>query len=164
VGDFSNRLEILLKYLDISSYRLAKVIGTSEAVLSNIKKRKNNPSYDLLLSILNNYKVLNAEWLITGKGEMLKNSEKIEYTLEHNPRIEGVSEPDMDHTPSNKTAILHPKTAKKLHPTLHPTSENCQICEEKDAVIAEQKARILDLKEYIEMLRQQIPDQKKAVG
>lgn len=71
---------------------------------------------------------------------------------------------DYEASPSAKSIFVTPKTGKNVTPTVTPTQENCRICEEKDKRIAEQQARIEDLKEYIDLLKDQIPDQKKAVG
>ncbi|MFV0311409.1 MAG: helix-turn-helix transcriptional regulator [Dysgonomonas sp.] len=46
--------------------------GISESILNNIDKNKNKASIDVVEKILNNYSVVNAEWLVTGQGSMLK--------------------------------------------------------------------------------------------
>lgn len=70
---FPERFEQIIDYLDITPYKLAKEIYTSEAIISNIRGGKTKPSYDFLQKLLNKYKVLNANWIITGEGEMLLN-------------------------------------------------------------------------------------------
>jgi transcriptional regulator with XRE-family HTH domain len=76
------RLMQVIEYLDISAYKLSRILNTSEAVLSNIKNGKNKPSIDIIQKILNKYEVINGSWLISGKGEMLNketvNAQKIE--------------------------------------------------------------------------------------
>src|SRR5690606_20821718 len=72
VEDFSTRLDQLLKYLQITPYKLAKEIGTSEAVISNVRAGRNKPSYDLLSKILNKYEVVSGDWLLTGVGDIAK--------------------------------------------------------------------------------------------
>lgn len=70
---FVGRFDQLIDYLNITPYKLAKEISTSEAIISNIRAGKTKPSYDFLQKLLNKYKVINANWLIVGIGDMLLN-------------------------------------------------------------------------------------------
>ena len=65
----------LLKFLNkeqLSSARFAEVIGVQPSSISHILSGRNNPGFDFIHKILTNYPSINAEWLITGKGAMLK--------------------------------------------------------------------------------------------
>ncbi|WP_143960265.1 helix-turn-helix domain-containing protein [Litoribacter populi] len=158
--DFSSRLEKVLEHLQITPYKMAKDIGTSEAVISNAKNGKNKPSYDFLSKILNFYKVLNAEWLITGQGEMLKSGIKNEYTPRPSGGYEIVADTETAYTPKPPKEKLHPKQAEKLHPTLHPTPEKCALCHEKERVIEQQKETIDTLKEVNSLLRSKLEERE----
>lgn len=180
--NFSDRLEKVLEYLKISPYRLSKDIGASEAVISNLRNGKNKPSYELLNKILNFYEVLNAEWLLTGEGEMLKLPAKKDYTPTDYSGVSVVNDDPATYSPPSKNEKLHPKQAKKLHPTLHPTHknvpptvppthENCLICIEKERIIAGQLEIIQALRETIHLLRLRVrdledhlPDKGKKAG
>lgn len=70
----NERIQEILDYLGITRYKLSQETGISEAILNNINKNKNKASIDVVEKILNNYSVINADWLITGKGEMIKNT------------------------------------------------------------------------------------------
>jgi transcriptional regulator with XRE-family HTH domain len=53
--------------------RFAKSIGFSAQVIANIVSgRKTKPSFDVLNAILSTNDDINAYWLLTGKGEILK--------------------------------------------------------------------------------------------
>ncbi|WP_422092139.1 helix-turn-helix domain-containing protein [Tenacibaculum ovolyticum] len=53
--------------------RFAKSIGFSAQVIANIVSgRKTKPSFDVLNAILSTNDDINAYWLLTGKGEVLK--------------------------------------------------------------------------------------------
>ncbi len=53
--------------------KFAKSIGYSAQVISNIVSgRKSNPSFEVLFAITKTFVDVNPEWLLTGKGEMLK--------------------------------------------------------------------------------------------
>ena len=65
----------LLKFLNkenISATNLADEIGVQRSSISHILSGRNNPSYDFIFKMINRYEYLNAEWLITGKGNMYK--------------------------------------------------------------------------------------------
>lgn len=61
----------IMEALGLSSYKLAKELNTSEAVLSNIKNGKNKPSIDIIERLLNLYEVINPVYILTGNGEIL---------------------------------------------------------------------------------------------
>lgn len=65
--------------------KFAESIGYSAQVVFNIVSgRKTNPSYDVLNSIISTNDDINSEWLLTGKGEMLKDGAPTETTIKRN--------------------------------------------------------------------------------
>ncbi|HEX8546716.1 MAG TPA: helix-turn-helix transcriptional regulator [Cytophagaceae bacterium] len=64
------RLEDLLKYLDINQKEFSKFTGVSENTLSNAKKGKNMPNLEFFNAIFRVVPNLNAQWLYMGVGEM----------------------------------------------------------------------------------------------
>lgn len=48
----------------------------SSEKINRLKDAKKKPSVDILLEISNKFENINSEWLLTGKGEMLKKNEK----------------------------------------------------------------------------------------
>jgi transcriptional regulator with XRE-family HTH domain len=65
----------LVKLMDekgLTPTQFADIIGIQRPRLSHILNERNKPGYDFILSVLNAFKDINAEWLITGNGEMLK--------------------------------------------------------------------------------------------
>jgi transcriptional regulator with XRE-family HTH domain len=69
--------ERLLKFLNteqLSSARFAEIIGVQPSSVSHILSGRNNPGFDFIQKILSSYPSLNAEWLILGKGNMMKNA------------------------------------------------------------------------------------------
>jgi transcriptional regulator with XRE-family HTH domain len=67
----NERIIKILDYYGISRYKCSQETGISEAVLLNIYKGNNKPSLDVVVKLLNSYKVINTNWLIFGKGNML---------------------------------------------------------------------------------------------
>lgn len=84
--------ENIIKYLDfknVSKYKFYKKTGVSNGVLS----QKTGLSEDNTLKFLSYYKDVNPEWLLTGKGEMLKDRDKGDKTpvaLPAPARTEGI--------------------------------------------------------------------------
>jgi transcriptional regulator with XRE-family HTH domain len=67
--------EQLLKILEsegLTPAKLADEIGVQRSSISHILSDRNKPSFDFILKILNRFSGINAEWLITGKGNMIK--------------------------------------------------------------------------------------------
>jgi len=65
----------LLKFLNkeqLSSARFAEIIGVQPSSISHILSGRNKPGFDFIQKILSSYPSINAEWLIMGKGNMLK--------------------------------------------------------------------------------------------
>jgi len=63
----------ILKFLNnkqLSATKLADNIGVQRSSISHILSGRNKPSFDFIEKILVSYPELNAQWLITGKGEM----------------------------------------------------------------------------------------------
>lgn len=59
-----------MEALGLTGYSLSKELGTSEAVISNIRNRKNPPNIQLVREMLNKYLELDPEWLLFGRGSM----------------------------------------------------------------------------------------------
>jgi transcriptional regulator with XRE-family HTH domain len=62
----------LIIHLGYTATKFADAIGVQRSGISHILSGRNQPSYDFIVKILNKYPDLDAEWLILGKGEMLK--------------------------------------------------------------------------------------------
>jgi len=67
-----DRLLFFMNRENISATSLADEIGVQRSSISHILSGRNNPSYDFIYKIITRYEHMNAEWLITGKGDMYK--------------------------------------------------------------------------------------------
>lgn len=63
-----------MESLGHTGYSLSKELGTSEAVISNIRNRKNPPNIQLVRELLNKHLELDPDWLLFGRGEMKRTS------------------------------------------------------------------------------------------
>jgi transcriptional regulator with XRE-family HTH domain len=62
----------LLQSEGLTPAKLADEIGVQRSSISHILSDRNKPSFDFIVKILNRFSGINAEWLITGKGNMIK--------------------------------------------------------------------------------------------
>lgn len=71
----SDRLLQLIQHYDISTLEFSKLIGFERAdKIYNILNGKFNPSFEILVAITNKFVEVNIDWLITGNGTMLRQS------------------------------------------------------------------------------------------
>lgn len=72
-----DRLEKLMKAEGLSPARFADEIGVQRSSISHILSGRNKPSYDFITKILDRFQGINAEWLLTGKGSMIKGQDPL---------------------------------------------------------------------------------------
>ncbi len=107
--DIIDRLQEIITYEGMNVSSFAKKIGVVDQTIRGIVvQRRNKPGFDILDKILQTYNWINAEWLITGKGEMVKREyttqteqnpsihELIQYLKEKDLRIEALIEEKME--------------------------------------------------------------------
>ncbi|PHS06700.1 MAG: transcriptional regulator [Kordia sp.] len=69
---FTNRLQKLLDYYNLSASGLATKIGVQRSSISHIISGRNKPSLDFVMKLLHTYEEVTIEWLIDGKGTFPK--------------------------------------------------------------------------------------------
>lgn len=67
-----SRLQRIIESERITPARFAEILGVQRSAISHILTGRNKPSFDLISKIIIKFPSINAEWLITGKGEMRK--------------------------------------------------------------------------------------------
>ncbi|NLJ00123.1 MAG: helix-turn-helix transcriptional regulator [Bacteroidales bacterium] len=60
---------------NLTPARFADKLEINRAIISHILNGRNNPSLDVVTRILNEMSYINAEWLLTGEGNMYKKEE-----------------------------------------------------------------------------------------
>ncbi len=78
-----DRLQLFLDHEQLSPAKLADILGVQRSGLSHILSGRNKPGFDLIQKLLTKFPHLNAEWLITGKGELYK--ENLDTKLKNQP-------------------------------------------------------------------------------
>ena len=64
------RIEKLMKSMNLWARQFASEIHVQPGTISNMMGGRNNPSYEVIKRIMERYPTLNPEWLIAGRGEM----------------------------------------------------------------------------------------------
>ncbi len=70
------RIKQLIDYKGVTINKFSTLIGTSNSYWNKILKGNTNIGVDKIEKILRTFDDINPEWLITGKGEMLRKDEK----------------------------------------------------------------------------------------
>ncbi len=133
-AEINKRIEQFIQYKQMSVNAFAKLLGyaSSEKIARLVRDSKANPSFEIIYDITNMFvNELNAEWLILGKGEMLKDARhEVRYTADINqkPKSYIASEPDQ------------------------PRLSECQECIIKNQIILSQQKQVETLTEIVKKL------------
>lgn len=92
-----DRIITLIKAMNYTSAQFADEIGVQKSGISHIISGRNNPSLDFVQKILQRFPEINMEWLIMGKGQMIKGGESIR---------ENIAESTLFPLPGNKNQGL----------------------------------------------------------
>lgn len=67
-----DQIQEILRREDLSSSQFADKIGVQRSSVSHVLSGRNKPGYVFIQKILESFPGINAEWLITGYGDMYK--------------------------------------------------------------------------------------------
>jgi len=73
MSTIGERIKILIDTENLNISTFESMIGAGNNTIGTSIKRNSNFSSSILSKILKKYKNINAEWLLTGEGEMYKN-------------------------------------------------------------------------------------------
>lgn len=65
---FTSRIQEILTYYNLSASAFAEKMGVGRSSISHITSGRNKPSLEFVLHILENFKEVNFDWLMFGKG------------------------------------------------------------------------------------------------
>jgi hypothetical protein len=124
----------ILDYYEDTRYKFSKESGISEAVLSNIYQKKNPPKVEVIEVLLNKYKAVDANWLLTGTGEMLRKTNCTVNTHTHS--IDASQRTDIESKYNNNNSGIQKNTIKKYDKSQNTSIGNNIIASEKSTVHA----------------------------
>lgn len=67
------RIKEVIEYKQMSASKFASVIGVAQTTLSGHLNDQRKINIDVICGIVNSFEDISAEWLLTGKGEMIRN-------------------------------------------------------------------------------------------
>ncbi len=70
--DIGDRFRILIRHLNLNVNSFSREIGVAHTTLRNILAKTCNPGYTVLNKTVSTFPEISAEWLLTGKGNMIK--------------------------------------------------------------------------------------------
>lgn len=70
-----NQIIRIMEAEGMSPARFADEIGVQRSNVSHILSDRNKPSYDFITKILKRFPEINAEWLLTGQGSMIRTNQ-----------------------------------------------------------------------------------------
>ena len=117
-----SRLSQFLQLERLSPARFADILGVQRSGISHILSGRNKPGFDLMEKILVKFPDINAEWLITGKGKMYKESVAPHLFSDHVSGSSSDKEPNLF---SNLPPVKQPVT--QLLPQEPVTTEERRI-------------------------------------
>lgn len=82
-----DRIIRIMEREGLTSSRFAETIGIQRSAMSHIINRRNNVSLDVVMKILEKFSYVSPDWLILGKGEMMKEHELIETSISSNTGV-----------------------------------------------------------------------------
>jgi transcriptional regulator with XRE-family HTH domain len=68
----TDRILSIIKYFNLSPSDFAEEIGVQRSSISHLISGRNKPSLEFIQKILVRFSEINPEWILNGKGEMLK--------------------------------------------------------------------------------------------
>lgn len=71
----NDRISKIIEYSELSFSEFADEVDVQRSSISHITSGRNKPSLDLLIKVKDRFPELQWEWMITGKGDMLKKEE-----------------------------------------------------------------------------------------
>ncbi|MBN1463036.1 MAG: helix-turn-helix transcriptional regulator [Paludibacteraceae bacterium] len=75
-NNIKNRIQKIMELEQLNPASFAKAIQVNPSAISHILNERNKPSTEIIIKILNTFRLLSSDWLILGIGSMYRN-EKI---------------------------------------------------------------------------------------
>lgn len=69
-----DRILKVMEHEGMTPSKFAETIGIQRSAMSHIISGRNNPSLDVLLKVLGHFTYVDTDWLLFGKGEMIRDN------------------------------------------------------------------------------------------
>lgn len=133
-----NRIQSIINHSGLTQSAFADRIGVQRSAISHILSGRNNPGLDFLVRIMDNFPDISGDWLITGKGDMLKRRNRVTLPPQLFPPEEKQANEPEDQAPYNlRTPKKEPEIT--LAPINTPEEEQTDTKKETEPQPAENK-------------------------
>jgi transcriptional regulator with XRE-family HTH domain len=72
MSELKDRIKHIIDSENLTYSKFADIIGVQRSGISHILSGRNNPSLEVIQKILEAFNFINTDWLLFGKGEMVK--------------------------------------------------------------------------------------------
>lgn len=114
------RLEELMKLLNLNPTQFANAIGVQRATLQHILSGRNEPSLKIIMAIHSSFPDVELEWLLNGKGSAIPQLQQNEQSGDDYPLLPGMEslffKDDVHNSPENSNLRgeeVQPKQRKR---------------------------------------------------
>jgi predicted ribosome quality control (RQC) complex YloA/Tae2 family protein len=135
-----SRLRKVINYKGVSNNEFGRSIGCSSAQITQMLTHEKNFGIDKMLKILSTYPEVNSDWLLTGRGEMLRETKCTKSEKTEPPTIPQTVNTESKDS-NNKVSMQEPS---------YIIDKLFQRLEEKDSKIEELSKEIGRLEQVIE--------------
>lgn len=103
--NISNRIKAIIEYLGVNIQEFANQLGydsqekIGRLIRKNEDEKKSYPSYNIIFDISNKFDFIDIDWLITGRGNMIRSTQKKNLSSQ-------VQEPSPTYTASQDNSAL----------------------------------------------------------
>lgn len=106
-----DRIAKIMEEEGMTATRFAEEIGVQASSISHIISGRNKPSTDFLIKILERFRGINADWLLTGRGNQYKEN-TIEAEITENSFKTGLFAEDNSTIPEKKQQPIKERTVE----------------------------------------------------
>ena len=119
-----DRILAVMEHEGLTPSKFAEAIGIQRSAMSHIISGRNNPSLDVLIKILERFTYVDSDWLLFGKGNMMREHVLTEPNLFTNTTI---NPPNLSDSPEYRKEI---RVETPVNIQKQPVVEQV-ICQEK---------------------------------
>lgn len=101
---FSERLQKILDYYDLSAANFAEAIDVGRSSISHIVSGRNKPSLDFVMKVVQSFPEVELYWLLNGKGSFPSSKEESKKERIPNPPVIKTADEE----------VLNPSVAKEV--------------------------------------------------
>jgi transcriptional regulator with XRE-family HTH domain len=123
----TDRIQTILSSLNLSPSQLADQISVQRSSLSHILSGRNKPSLDFVTKVLTSYPQIDPDWLLFGKGSMLRRQESpadgSNAAVEKEPEGKNETALPTERTKTKEHAVkeINPNTPSAEGSAIHPS-------------------------------------------